>query len=343
MHGGTTVSSSSESAICSSRLLHRKNRRPAVFSICSCGSGPVDFILKQFYTTIMNLSAKTNKFLLKAQKNELTEHIIYENIAALVKDEKNHAILLQCAAEEQKHAGIWENITGKKCKPNKWKIFRYTLMARLLGYTFTLKLMEGGEKSASPAYRAISGEVPEAAAIAEDETKHEAALLDILDEERLQYVGSMVLGLSDALVELTGTLAGLTFALQNNRLVALSGLITGIAATLSMTSSAYLSEKADGKPHPVKSSLYTGGVYLLTVIVLILPYLLLPADAGLSAILILGAAVILLIAAFMFYVSVAKSESFFRKFGEMAAISISVAVLSFGIGLLVKHFLGIDI
>ena len=77
--------------------------------------------------------------------------------------------------------------------------------------------------------------------IAQDEDRHESQLLGMLDEERLQYVGSMVLGLSDALVELTGTLAGLTFALQNNRLVALSGLITGISATLSMTSSEYLS------------------------------------------------------------------------------------------------------
>ena len=54
--------------------------------------------------------------------------------------------------------------------------------------------------------------------IAEDEERHEQKLLAILDEERLQYVGSMVLGLNDALVELTGTLAGLTLALQNTKL-----------------------------------------------------------------------------------------------------------------------------
>lgn len=291
----------------------------------------------------MNLKKKTLDFLLKAQKNERTEHLIYKKIAGMVKDEKNHSVLLRCSEEEHKHAEIWKSITGREVKPDMWRVRKYTLMARLLGYTFTLKLMEGGEKAAAPAYKSISGEVPDALAVSEDETKHEAALLDILDEERLQYVGSMVLGLSDALVELTGTLAGLTFALQNNKLVALSGLITGIAAALSMTSSAYLSEKADGNLHAVKSSLYTGGVYFITVIVLILPYLLLPASACLSAVLILAAEVILLIAAFMFYVAVAKGESFLRKFGEMATISISVAILSFVIGLLVKQWLGIDI
>ena len=291
----------------------------------------------------MTLRKETLDFLLKAQKNEMTEHLIYKNIAEMVKDEKNRSVLLQCSNEENKHAGIWKGITGKDVKPDMLKVFKVTIMAKILGYTFALKLMEGGENAASPAYMKIADEVPEALSIAHDEQKHEKELLDMLDEERLQYVGSMVLGLSDALVELTGTLAGLTFAMQNNKLVALSGLITGIAATLSMTSSAYLSEKADGNPNASKSALYTGGVYMATVVVLILPYLLLPASACLAAILILAAEVIILIAAFMFYIAVAKGESFKRKFTEMASISISVAVLSFGIGLLVKMFLGIDI
>jgi len=289
------------------------------------------------------LTADTKNFLLNAQRNEETESIIYKKVAAFVKDEKNNNILLQISGEEKKHAGIWEKITGVKVQPHKGKIFWYTLLAKILGYTFTLKLMENGETNAGPAYEKISSEVPEAKQIAADENKHESELLGMLDEERLQYVGSMVLGLSDALVELTGTLAGLTFAMGNLRLVALSGLITGIAATLSMTSSSYLSEKADNNPHALKSSLYTGGVYMLTVVLLILPYLLLPKDASIAAVAILAAIVIILIAAFMFYISVAKSESFWKKFGEMAIISISVAVLSFVIGLLVKHFLGIEI
>lgn len=39
--------------------------------------------------------------------------------------------------------------------------------------------------------------------------------------------------LNDALVEILGTLAGLTFALQNTKLVALAGVIAGIAGALS--------------------------------------------------------------------------------------------------------------
>ena len=199
------------------------------------------------------------------------------------------------------------------------------------------------EEKAQQIYADLYAEVPEAAAIRADEEHHEAALLELLDEERLHYVGSMVLGLNDALVELTGTLAGLTFAMQNNRLVALSGLITGASATLSMASSEYLSARSEGKQDALKSSVYTGIAYLLTVALLVLPYLLLPAAAWLASLGILLATVVLIIAGFTYYVSVAQGLSFRRRFGEMAAISLGVAVISFVIGLLVKQFLGIDL
>ena len=185
----------------------------------------------------MEIIEKTRKILLTMQEGEITEYFIYQKIASFVKDEKNCTILKKIGEEERVHAEIWEKITGVKVKPNKLLILFFTFLARVLGYTFALKLMEKGEDGASALYDKISLEVPGAKKIAQDEDRHEQQLLGMLDEERLQYVGSMVLGLSDALVELTGTLAGLTFALQNNRLVALSGLITGISATLSMTSS----------------------------------------------------------------------------------------------------------
>ena len=91
-------------------------------------------------------------------------------------------------------------------------------------------------------------------------------LLSMLDEEALKYMGSVVLGLNDALVELTGALAGLTFAFQNTKLIALTGLITGISASLSMAASEYLSSRADGEENAGRSALYTGIAYIITVI-----------------------------------------------------------------------------
>lgn len=289
------------------------------------------------------LSKKEKQILIQMQNNEITEFKIYTKIASFVKDQHNKQTLLAIANEEKYHSAVWEKITGIKAKPKNLKVFWYAFLARILGYTFTIKLMEKGEDNATEFYEKLSLVVPEAKKIAEDEEKHEKELISMLDEERLQYVGSMVLGLSDALVELTGTLAGLTFALQNNRLVALSGLITGIAATLSMTSSEYLSARSEGHKNPLKSSLYTGIVYLFTVVFLVLPYLLLPSNSYVLALCILLATVVVIIFLFTYYISVAKDLCFIKRFGEMAIISLSVAGVSFVIGLLVKKFLGIDI
>ena len=93
--------------------------------------------------------------------------------------------------------------------------------------------MENGEENAQKEYTIIESEVPESIKIRQQEEEHEESVIAMLDEERLQYVGSMVLGMNDALVELTGSLAGFTFAMQNTRLIALSGLIMGISATFS--------------------------------------------------------------------------------------------------------------
>ena len=290
-----------------------------------------------------NLSNDVRRIVLKMQLGEITESIVYARVAHFVKDEHNREVLLRIAAEEKRHGEIWQSYTKVALKPKRLRIFFFTLLARVFGFTFALKLMERGEGNASEIYKGFAKEIPEAQKIAQDEDRHEQELLAMLDEERLQYVGSMVLGLSDALVELSGTLAGLTFAMQNTRLIALSGLITGISATLSMASSEYLSSRSEGNSNAMKSGLYTGVVYLATVAFLVLPYLLLPNTHFMWALAIMLGTVVLIILGFTYYISVAKDVPFFKRFTEMASISLGVAAISFVIGIIVKHTLGIDI
>lgn len=290
------------------------------------------------------MKKETFNYIVMSLKNELTEQQIYLKLAKKMKNKANEEILLKIAEEEGKHAQIWKGITGKtNVKPNKIKIFFILLMAKFLGITFSLKLMEKGENKAKKKYLNIAKDVPEVVQISADEEKHENELLSLLDEEKLKYVGSMVLGLSDALVEISGTLAGLTFALKDTRLTALSGLITGVSATLSMASSEYLSSKAEGKLKSGKSAIYTGIAYLITVVLMILPYLILPNDKYLFALIWMLSTVILVILVFTFYISVAKEVPFKKRFLEMAIISLTVSGVSFGIGLLVKEILGVSI
>ena len=157
------------------------------------------------------------------------------------------------------------------------------------------------------------------------------------------YIGFNLLGLNDALVELTGSLAGFTFAMQNTRLIALSGLILGISATLSMASSEFLAAKSEGRDDAFKSCCYTGTAYLVTVALLILPYLLLGNEQYITALFLMIATVILIIAGFTYYISVAKGEKFRPRFLEMSLISIGVAIISFGVGILAKNILGVDL
>ena len=290
-----------------------------------------------------NLSSAALAVIRRMQQNELTESVIYEKIAAFAKGEGNKETLLRLAREEKAHYEIWKKYTGKEMKPEKGKIFKYTLLARVLGFTFAVKLMERGEEHAQSEYELLAEEVSESTAIRHQEEEHEQALLGMLDEERLQYVGSMVLGLNDALVELTGSLAGFAFALQNTRLIALSGLIVGISATFSMASSEFLAARSEGRTDALKSCSYTGIAYLLTVVALIAPYLLFPTDQFIPALVCMLVVVVLIIAGFTYYTSVAQDQPFKRRFLEMAGISITVAVLSFIVGILAKRFLGVDL
>ena len=289
------------------------------------------------------LSEKALAIIKKMQQNELTESFIYEQISRFAKGEENKKTLLRLSSEERAHYEIWKKYTGIEMKPQKGKVFKYKLIARILGFTFAVKLMENGESGAQKEYELLAKEVEESILIRKQEEEHEAALLEMLDEESLQYVGSMVLGMNDALVELTGSLAGFTFALAQTRLVAISGLIVGISATFSMASSEFLSAKSEGRNDAFKSCAYTGVAYLITVILLILPYFLLGDEQYLIALFSMIAIVILIIAGFTYYISVAKGERFKPRFLEMSLISIGVAVLSFVVGILAKRFLGVGL
>lgn len=279
----------------------------------------------------------------KMQQNELTESYIYEAIAKFAKGASNKETLLRLAQEEKAHYEIWKKYTGIEMKPQKRKVLKFKLLARIFGFTFAVKLMEKGESNAQDEYQLLLAEVEDSISIRTQEEEHENALLSMLDEERLQYVGSMVLGLNDALVELTGSLAGFTFALQNTKLIALSGLIIGISATFSMASSEFLAAKSEGRSDALKSCTYTGIAYLITVVLLIAPYLLFGNSYFIAALICMIAIVVLIIAGFTYYTSVAQDQPFKSRFWEMALISIGVAVLSFVVGILAKKFLGVEI
>lgn len=278
--------------------------------------------------------------ILKVQRNEITEYWIYKTLAANAKESKNRDTLSKIAEDEFKHYKFWKTISLKDTQPNHWKFVFYYNITRFLGLNFGIRLMERGEDLAQKVYGELKTVNPVVNEIIADEEEHESKLLEMVDKNELKYVSSIILGLNDALVELTGVLAGLTLALQDARLIAIVGVITGIAAALSMTASGYLSSKEEENKNPIKSSIYTGLSYIITVVILILPYLFLENHfLSLAVVLLLALLIIFL---FNFYISVAKNLSFRKRFLEMAVISLGVAALNFLIGMLVRRYFKVE-
>jgi len=290
----------------------------------------------------MAISESLRQTLLRFQKTEITEHRIYVKLANAARSPENRQVLTRIANDELEHYQFWRSHTGQDVQPNALKVWFYYVVSRLLGFTFGVKLMEMGEEVAQTNYGLLRPQIPEVDRLIQAENEHENAILGLLDEPSLRYTGSIVLGLNDALVELTGALAGLTLALQDTRLIALTGSITGIAAALSMATSEYLSTKAEGMTKsPLRASLYTGAAYIATVVVLILPYLVLQ-NLYLALASTLAAALVI-IASFNYYIAVAKGIPFKGRFLEMAGLSLSVAAISFLVGYVIRSLLGVEV
>ena len=271
----------------------------------------------------------------RMQDNEATDQRVYAALAKQASLQKNSEILEKMSHDEGLHCAVWGRYTGIEAKADMFRVWLFVVLGKIFGLVFVINLMEGGEDDSAENYRKLMEELPE------DETRHEAQLAAMIHEEKLSYISSMVLGLNDALVELTGALAGFTLALNDNRMVGMAGFITGVAATLSMAASEYLSKKADtSEKHPLKAAVYTGVAYMITVAFLLLPYIVFESPLVALGFCLFDAALIIL--GFTYFVSVVRKESFVRGFTEMITISFSVAGISFLIGWAARSWLNID-
>jgi VIT1/CCC1 family predicted Fe2+/Mn2+ transporter len=278
-----------------------------------------------------------------AQKFEITEFYILKNLSQRVKSENSRKVLNSLADYSDKHYKFLKNYTKRNLKENDLVVLFYVVIAKISGVTFAFKLLEGREAKAVKIYQEISKTIPEFKELVKDEEENEEAARRLINEESVKYIGSIVLGLNDALVELTGALAGFTLAMQNNKMIGSAGLITGIAAAMSMASSEYMSTKADmnaGK-NPIKASIYTGITYMITVLLLITPYFI-SKNYITSLFITLGVAGVIILV-FAFYASVVQGTSFWKRFGESILVSFGIAAISFLIGYLVRTFLHISI
>ena len=289
------------------------------------------------------INQELRAILIKAQKNEITESIIYDKLSKTIKTENEKQIFKDLSLSELWHYNLWKSYTQTDVEPNNLKVWYFVFITRFLWLSFGIKLMENWEWTSQVNYKELINEIPEISDVIKAEEEHEAKLIWLINDNKLKYLSSIVLGLNDALVEITWALAWLSMTLQNPKIVWISGLIIGISAAISMASSEYLSSKSEDNDEisPKKAAVYTWIAYIFTVIALVLPFLF-NLGIYLALALSLGTA-ILIIALFNYYISVAKNESFKARFLEMAWISIWVAIFSFLLWLVVNNVFWISI
>lgn len=293
-------------------------------------------------TTERQIDKDTEKKIITAQKTEITEHFIYERLSQSIKGERNREILRSISEDELKHHDLCNYYTCIEVKPSRFKIWLYYVISRIFGITFGLKLMERGEDKAHAAYQLLAKTIPEVENVVLDEERHGNELIDLIDDERLEYSSDIVRGLNVALVEITGALAGFTFALQDKNLVLTAGLIIGITVSLSTTSTEYIATKSSTSvKSPLKSAFYAWLANIVAVAFLLLPYIIFSNIYLALGLMIFDAVIVIFI--LTFYLSVARDTSIIRMFLEMTTVSLGIAALAFGIGFLAREFLHVHV
>lgn len=288
-----------------------------------------------------------NTFDEKFAAMEYRDLLIYTRLAATEKNAEFKTILERLVKHEKDDFDFWCTKSQRKnYHVSAFTIWLYVAARRVLGLIFTARLLERNEKAAVEGYQDYLASADEATRkrleqIIAHEKEHEATLIGQIKESKVEFMGNIVLGINDGLIELTGALVGFAFALNNHYVVAAAGFITGIAATLSMASSAFMQAQYEDGKDARKSALYTGLSYFVVVLLLILPFVFI-VNATIALFVAVTLA-LLIVGLVSLYTSVLFERRFSRQFLQMTFFTLGVAVITFVIATVVRNVLGITI
>ncbi|MCL4345081.1 MAG: VIT1/CCC1 family protein [Candidatus Thermoplasmatota archaeon] len=206
-------------------------------------SGPEIKLIKEFY------------------RDEVTDREFYRRLSVRIKNDKIKKSLKHLSEVEDYHADYWASrlsMLGQESKqlfPYRFKLVLLLFVTRIIGLNLTINLMERGEVESIIKYREFLKRINDSELaeglnrIIEDEISHENLFNDMNErrEKFLDRIQSFIYGMSDGLVEVLAAIAGLTAIIQNNFIIAMSGLVIGIGGTISMMLGAYLSKASESE------------------------------------------------------------------------------------------------
>lgn len=285
--------------------------------------------------------------------DEYADHQLYKDLAAREKDAGNKEALLKLAEQEYEHYLFWKKfLPGYQPVLNPFFLAGFRLMRRLCGLTFTVKFLERREHKTAEEYKRVAAELSiedkaRLEEIIDDENEHEGFFIGQIQETVIKYMGFIALGLADAIVEVTGVHAGFLGVTNSTLFAGISGLIVGVSAAISMGSAAYLQAKQDHSPQGASghrsawtSAVITGISYILSVVMLAVPYFLtrnMSLAFSLSILVGMG-----LIAFLTFYSAVVFDRRFWREFFETVGLMLATAAITFVLGVFLGKAFGLQ-
>jgi len=279
-------------------------------------------------------------------RDEFEAYTIYSALASsiIVRGNLRNA-LLRAAEDEYRHYRFWRRF-ATSCEPRFAGIKKLLFMfaAVLFGVTAVVKILERMEGDASKLYARFVEEHPEIRDEVEkmlrDEKMHEKLFVENLDEKRVAYISSIALGISDALIELTGIYAGALGAFSSTLSAGLTGLLAGFSAAISMAVASYTQARHEKDKNPKLAAFFTGSAYIAVVLILAAPYFILHDLVAAFTSMIVAA---LIVVAYMSYLSaVLHDESFQREFVRTAGLILGVSALLYILGDALSKLLGVS-
>lgn len=293
------------------------------------------------------VSSDLVKLAAESAQDEYADAAVYLALSRRERNPEFKKALENIASGEESHYEFWKTYApDARVSSKKLRLVAIVFLRLVLGLTFTLKLMERHEGKLHTRYRKIAESIPESdksrfQAMMDSEEGQEDLLIGKIHEDRVKYMSFIVLGLADAVVEISGIHAGSLGIYGQTELAGLAGIIAGMAASIAMGTAAYAQAKQGFQGSAKWSAIYTGVSYMITAIFLALPYFLTKNMVGaLGTSLIIG---VLLVATMTFYDTVITARPFKRQFGEIAGIILAASLALFIIGTVVGQYLGIRI
>jgi VIT1/CCC1 family predicted Fe2+/Mn2+ transporter len=274
--------------------------------------------------------------------DEWSDHTLYDRLSRTVSSDSPFAgVLKELSETEHRHFEFWRKyVPGEEPKLAALKLYWVLFLRRFFGLTFATRYLDRHEANVVKEYRGLAALIPEAdkpayEEMVADEREHEKAFAMKVESSAVRYIAFVVLGLADALVEISGIHAGWLGLFEKTEIAGIAGVVAGGAASLAMASAAFAQAKQGFKGSARLSAFYTGVSYFITAIILATPYFLTT-----NMILALGSSLtlaVLILVVTTWYSIVIQQKGFFRDFVEILAILFATTLVVFLLGSFVSY------